>query len=124
MKEERLRLIAAIGLGVTLTWISLWLSTKELPQPLSFNPSAPMQSAGFPFTAFWYPQPPMGNDYPPFWMWVPFFVNGAFWTGASVGILYLLRLPNEKMRFVYAAFSVSGIVCWLIGSVYLLLKFD
>ncbi|MEO5927973.1 MAG: hypothetical protein ABIO72_04605 [Patescibacteria group bacterium] len=126
-KDRAIQSISVVGIGSLLTWISLWISTRNLPgAALSVDVFAPIQKAGFPFIAFLYPPSPMGNDMPPFEMWLPFFLNLAFWTIVGWIIMQLAQkfLPNIKYTFIVASATILGVACSLIGLGYVVLKFD
>jgi uncharacterized MnhB-related membrane protein len=125
LSEKRRDLaITTASLGSVFLWISLWLSIKILPQSSPVNVSAPIESAGFPFTAFLYPHPPMGNDVPPLNMWPPFFLNAVIWMSIAWVILHITKRFGWNQRKIYPTIIILGILCSLIGLGYTLVKFD
>lgn len=110
------------GLGNIGLWLSLFLSYQGLPATDDINDVFAV--GGFPFKAFDYPSPPMGNDVPPTSMWPAFVADYFVWiASAAIGVSFLPskvidHLPKRTICVVL------GVLLMLIGFGYLILKFD
>lgn len=125
-KEEKRNINKlSIAIALILTWVSIWASFQPLPysgDPFA-DPDIISAKAGFPFTVFYYPVPPFGNDVPDQGSIFPFALNVMlFFILAWV----LLRIIPEKYiskrierLTVYIAFWVT-----LAGLLHTILLFD
>lgn len=114
----------AVSLGGVLLWTTMLVTERRLPQTYPFELGNPNAEAGWPFVAFRYPIPPMGNDVPPLAQWPAFFADYAFWLMVSlIAALTLGRLlpaPALRTRFLL----LPGILAATLGLGHTLLKFD
>lgn len=123
------KLILALCFGITLFWVSLFLSYQSLPNMYSDAPDIANSAAigGFPFKVFNYPIPSLGGDWPKNNEadWLKFFINFLFWSLLSFIATSFLDQKNKLQRpkilgwFVVVAFIVS-----LAGLIYIRLLFD
>lgn len=116
-----------IGLALIGLWVSLWLSYRPVPlpadAPLFAQPPPTVGTGGFPFLAFDYPVPPMGNDHPPASSLFPFAVDVVFW----IAVACLLAWAVPKRFFIPVVERVIiglSLVLTFFGLGYLLIKFD
>lgn len=116
------KIISGLGIGAILQWLSLFFSYRELPNAYE-DISKPIGTGGFPFKAFEYPVPPMGNDWPPAEMWPMFFVNFAIWLAVGLLVAFVLskKITNPK---VLKTISILAILLSVFGIFYIMLKFD
>ncbi len=123
--DELRQRLGILGGAQILLWLSLWLSTRAVPQVWPENIQLPIQTAGFPFRAFEYPHPPMGGDVPPAAMWPLFFLNYAFWFFVAYALASLFKnVPEPKMVKIRAGFFFIGTILSIMGLGYLVMKFD
>ena len=119
------KLLLIISTGITLQWISLFLSYRELPEAKQKFPDI-MATGGFPFKIFTYPFPPTGNDHAPIEAWPMFFLNLGIWVVIVVIIYFVLKekLTEKTLTRFCILFCFLAIFLSAIGKLYLLLKFD
>ncbi len=122
------RIISIIGLTIVCLWVSLFVSYKKIEPPLSWDGdinSIPfVATGGFPFRAFEYPIPPLGNDFPPQDSWLPFFYNFIFWL---ITINMIMLITSRKIRlnlFTSTLFMVAAFFFTFLGFVYLMIQYD
>ncbi len=114
-----------IALALILTWVSIWVSFERLLY--SGNPfndtSIVAGSSGFPFTVFYYPPAPMGNDIPDQGSIFPFALNAMIYFIISWAVIHIIPIKKISKRFeqliVYTAFWVT-----LAGLFHTILLFD
>ena len=112
------KIISALGIGVILQWLSLFLSYRELPNAYA-NINNPIAIGGFPFKTFDYPVPPMGSNWPPADTWPTFFLNLAIWLVIAFIIALLLgnKLENKKL---FKTIGVLAILLSVFGIFYII----
>lgn len=123
----------AIALALIVTWLSLFLSSQALPyneQEISDYLESPQTlrvpivgKAGFPFTVFYFPPPPMGNDIPPDGSFFPFALNTMIYFLVMLFILTYLPKRFITVALERGAIYFAFIVCF-IGLFWTILKFD
>lgn len=118
----RHKILSALGLGVIFQWLSLFFSYRELPNTFE-DIKTPIATGGFPFKAFEYPFPPMGNNWPPLKAWPIFFLNLIIWIIISAIIVFLLGKKIENKKIV-TIIGILATVLSLFGIFYITLKFD
>jgi hypothetical protein len=124
----------AITLAIITAWVTLWISYSALPysnadvsaymhaQPRTMEPPA-VAKAGWPFTVFYYPPTPLGNDIPPSGSGFPFALNTMiffilFWT-----VLHFV--PKRFFTYLFErAVVYSAFVVMFIGLFETILAFD
>lgn len=115
------KLLAALGIGIILNWLSLFFSYKKLPNAYE-DITQPIATGGFPFEVFEYPAASMGN-WPPLEIWLNFFLNLGIWilVGYIILIFFTQKIKDKKVvnQIVIMALTLSAV-----GIIYLLLKFD
>jgi len=116
------KIISALGIGVILQWLSLFLSYRELPNAYE-NINKPIAVGGFPFKIFEYPVPPMGSNWPPIDTWPTFFLNLTIWLVIAliITLLFGKKLENKK---VIKTVSILAILLSVFGMFYITFKFD
>lgn len=114
----------ATCVGAVGTWTAIFLSERRLPQTYPLELGNPNAEAGFPFIAFRYPVPPMGNDVPPLAQWPTFFADYAVWLALGLALTpWLVRLlPERRCRTPLLVFFV--ILFGVLGLGHTMLKFD
>lgn len=117
-----------IGLATTGFWISLFLSYQEsISQKMFYDPTESTATGGFPLQALHYPTSPLGGDYPPVDSWPLFLLNYVIWLIAAT---VLIKLLNHYCKITFSSQAITTgsiiitVLSTLIGSGYLLLKFD
>ncbi len=115
----------AIALALIVTWITIWASYRHLPysgDPFTY-PDIVSAKAGWPFTVFYYPLPPFGNDIPNQGSAFPFALNAMIYFILAWAIVQLIpgRLISKKLEklLVCIAFWVT-----LAGLLHTILLFD
>ena len=118
------QVVMVIGLGSIFLWVSLFLSYRKI-KPSSQDMYDPIAQGGFPFTAFHYPTPPLGDDTIPSASWPPFLLDFLFWTIVSFVIVKWI-MPNFWIkRKIDTLFFLTGAGLFtFIGFIYLLLMYD
>jgi hypothetical protein len=124
----------AIAMALIMSWVTLWISHTGLPyndadvneymqaQPRTMEPPA-VAKAGWPFTVFYYPPAPLGNDIPPSGSGFPFALNTMIYFILSWAIL--VYVPKRFLTFklergaVFFAFVIT-----LLGLFQTILAFD
>lgn len=116
------KIISALGIGIILQWLSLFLSYRELPNAYK-DINKPITTSGFPFKVFEYPVPPMGSNWPSADSWLTFFLNLAIWLIIGIVAVLLLgkKLENKK---TIKTISILAVLLSVIGVSYIRLKFD
>lgn len=123
----------AIAVAFILSWITLWASTSDLPyqdtdierymnSAGTLEPPA-IAKAGFPFTVFYYPPAPLGNDIPPDGSFFPFALNTMIYFLAAFYLIQALPKRWITKRLEQATIFFSFMICFL-GLFYTILKFD
>lgn len=117
------KIISAVSIGVILQWLSLFFSYKRLPNFYQGDISQPIATGGFPLKIFEYPVPPMGSDWPPADTHQIFLINLVIWIiiGFIISFLFYKKMENRK---IMAISVISAIVLSLLGTFYIMLKFD
>ncbi|MFA7088036.1 MAG: hypothetical protein WC146_01705 [Patescibacteria group bacterium] len=117
------KIISAVSIGVILQWLSLFFSYRKLPNFFQGNISQPIATGGFPLNIFKYPVPPMGNNWPPVNSWPMFILNLLIWLVIAFSFALLLG-KTMKNRKVMAASVIFAIILCLLGTLYIMIKFD
>lgn len=124
---------SAFLIAIILAWITLWMSTSDMPladgyiQQYLDNPgdySMPIRaSAGWPFTVFYYPIAPLGNDIPPDGSVFPFALNATIFFIISWIVLALLPKEWRPVK-VEKALILAALVINTLGLLHTILAFD
>lgn len=114
----------AVGIASVLLWSSLLISEAPISYSIIPELSAPVEKAGFPFTVFQYPFPPMGGDLPPLRMWPLFFSNYAFWLMPGAAISLIVMRNSRPRRNITSSMLALTVLVGLCGLGYTVLKFD
>jgi hypothetical protein len=115
------RAILAATIGGSLLWVGIFATYRALLLPLLPRIDNPVASAGFPFIAFLYPRPPLGNKVPPLEQWPFFFID--YMLCLIAGTLASIPFPKTTMRDA----RIIGTILLLLnlyGLGYTLLKFE
>lgn len=104
------------GIGAVLLWTSLFLSYR--------GNALYQASGGFPFIAFHYPVPSMGNDAPPIEQWPFFFANLLIWFGIAATVVRFVTPRMKASDRIAAAILLIGIVSSIVGLLYIIMQFD
>lgn len=112
-----------VAQAAILQWTSIFLSVRSVPHHVN-NFHEPIERAGFPFKIFDLPQPPMGNDQPPFEMWGRFYMSYGIWLVVSLILFSLIPTRFKHYPRVSLLVTALGGVISLYGLVWLFLKFD
>jgi hypothetical protein len=99
----------AIALALITSWLTLWVSYSRIPgatgdvsrywQTGNAGDIPVVAKAGFPFTVFYYPPAPMGNEIPPSGSGFPFALNTMIYFSLFWAILNLI--PKRLLTYLF-----------------------
>lgn len=119
---KRKTFYATLAGSQLLLWVSLFVSKVALPYSDPWK--EPAAKGGFPFTSFYYPQPPLGGDIPPLAQWPGFYLNFVVWfVAAALMVILWSRRKELKLQTVHSALFVAFCVS-LVGLGYVAWQFD
>ncbi len=115
----------AISLAIIFTWISIWISFERLPYSADPFVDSDIVAAksGFPFTVFYYPPAPFGNDVPDQGSIFPFVLNAMLY---FILMWIILRILPEK--YIKQSFErvTTHLAFWVtfVGLLHTILLYD
>jgi len=107
-KTDKKRMVLSVTLGSILLWVSI-LTTYRVPEKL---PDGVVALAGFPLSAFHYPDALHRFDLPPWNNWITFHVDYLIYLVIGFGISFLYRKQISKIPkwFFVGIVVLAGII--------------
>ncbi len=132
--DARKRIVVLVfSLALILNWFSVVISLRpisQIPDHTVYSPNdppppvLPIEKAGFPFTTFYFPPPPMGNDSVPLCMWPNFYINFCIWFAVSIIIYFFIPRKIKSNNRAIITFAIIAAVLTVYSLGWIILRFD